>query len=274
MVAGAAARLGDVQRIFVGDVQGCADELGELVVRAEQAFGRDFELWLVGDTVNRGPASLRVLQQLRSLQEEERMHVVLGNHEVSLLRVAYGQRDCMPGDTFQDVLEAAGADSWLEWVRHWPLVDSGRLGTQDFAMVHASVAPGWSLATLEAHARRVEMRLRESRREAKRLLAARPADDPDADVLARLTRARSVGRARSVVESRARNTRRRVAPALVGRRSELRRRLRTLGDAGTSRCAQSPRTRHGLRLSRQVRRSRADGVVAAARRGDSVRGSG
>jgi bis(5'-nucleosyl)-tetraphosphatase (symmetrical) len=181
-----------VQRIFVGDVQGCADELGEVIARAEREFGRDFELWLVGDTVNRGPASLRVLQRLRALHDEGRARIVLGNHELSLLRVAYGQREVLAGDTFQDVLEAADAEMWLGWVRSWPLVASGRLGEQDFAMVHASVAPGWSRGVLEANARRVEARLRGSRLEAERLLAAKPGDDPDADLLARLTRARSV----------------------------------------------------------------------------------
>jgi bis(5'-nucleosyl)-tetraphosphatase (symmetrical) len=181
-----------VQRIFVGDVQGCADEFGDLVARVENEIGRDYELWLVGDVVNRGPASLRALQKLRALQDGGRARVVLGNHDLSLLRVAYGQRDLVADDTFQDVLEAGDAESWLEWVRGWPLVEAGRLGAQDFAMVHASVAPGWSLDQLAANARRVEERLRESRREAKRLLAAKPGDDPDADVLARLTRARSV----------------------------------------------------------------------------------
>jgi len=181
-----------VQRIFAGDVQGCADELGDLVARAEHAYGRDFELWLVGDVVNRGPASLRALQQLRALHDGGRARVVLGNHDLSLLRVGYGQRDLAPGDTFQDVLEAADSEEWLEWVRSWPLVETGRLGAQDFAMVHASVAPGWSLEELATRARRVEARLRESRREAERLFATRPGDDPDADLLGRLTRARSV----------------------------------------------------------------------------------
>ncbi len=252
---------GRVQRIFAGDVQGCADELGDLVARVEHAFGRDFELWLVGDVVNRGPASLRALQQLRALHDGGRAHVVLGNHDLSLLRVGYGQRDLASGDTFQDVLEAADAESWLEWVRSWPLVETGRLGAQDFAMVHASVAPGWSLEELAAGARRVEARLRESRREAERLLAARAGGRP---------RRRRAGpahpraqrrRARALVESRTRESRRRVASALGRAGSRLRRRLRPLGDAGTARRAQSARTRHRLRLSRRVRRSLPDGVV-------------
>ena len=56
-----------MQRIFVGDVQGCADELESLLQRAESAFGDRFELWLVGDLVNRGPESLRVLSRVRAL---------------------------------------------------------------------------------------------------------------------------------------------------------------------------------------------------------------
>jgi len=120
---------GGVQRVFVGDVQGCADELGDLVGRTRASFGRDFELWLVGDVVNRGPANLRVLEQVRALQDEGRARVVIGNHELSMLRVAFGQRPIAFDDTFQDVLEATDADVWLEWVRRLPLVESGVLGT-------------------------------------------------------------------------------------------------------------------------------------------------
>src|SRR5690606_41345875 len=71
-----------MQRIFVGDVQGCADEFDELLARARAAFGERFELWLVGDLVNRGPASLRVLRTVRALAEAGRARCVLGNHEL------------------------------------------------------------------------------------------------------------------------------------------------------------------------------------------------
>ena len=181
-----------MQRIFVGDVQGCADELRDLIARARSDFGREFELWLVGDIVNRGPDNVGVLRQVRELRDAGRARVVLGNHELSLLRVAFGQRSLAEDDTFQQVLEASDASDWLEWLRTLPVVETGRIGKQDFALVHASVAPGWSLTELGARARRVEEGLRESRRDAKRLLAVKPGDDPDADVLARLTRTRSV----------------------------------------------------------------------------------
>ena len=53
------------RRIFVGDVQGCADELVELVARARAQFGDGFELWVAGDVVNRGPDNRRALELVR-----------------------------------------------------------------------------------------------------------------------------------------------------------------------------------------------------------------
>jgi bis(5'-nucleosyl)-tetraphosphatase (symmetrical) len=180
-----------VQRIFVGDVQGCADELDELVARARAAFGGAFELWLVGDLVNRGPASLRVLRSVRALAERGRARAVLGNHELALLRTAWGDRELALDDTFGDVLAAPDRDALLEWIRGWPLAVIAESGGQDFAMVHAAVAPAWDLETLAGRARAVEARLADPR-EARRLLAADPRRDGDADVLARVTRCRSV----------------------------------------------------------------------------------
>lgn len=179
-----------MQRIFVGDVQGCADELGEVIARAWAAFSGNFEVWLVGDLVNRGPASLRVLEQVRALADAGRARCVLGNHELSLLRVAAGQRRYGPEDTFRDVLES-GSD-WIEWLRAQPLVLADRLGERRFAMLHAAAVPGWSLDALCARARRIETRLAGSQKEWKALLAARPEDDDDAELLARITRCRSV----------------------------------------------------------------------------------
>ena len=102
-----------MQRLFVGDVQGCSDELNELLERAEKKYGDEFELWQVGDLVNRGPGNLRVLERVRSLDEQGRAHCVLGNHETALLEVAFGLRSLRPEDTYGDVLESSEADDWI-----------------------------------------------------------------------------------------------------------------------------------------------------------------
>jgi len=181
-----------LQRIFVGDVQGCASELQELLERARGRFGSEFELWQVGDLVNRGPDSLCVLETARELRDAGRARLVLGNHELGLLRVFAGQRALEPGDTYGDVLAAGDAAGWIDWLRRLPLVEVADLGPQRFAMIHAGVDPGWDLAELVAKARAIEARLQApDRREAFSFLAEPPRAGSLRDALARLTRCRS-----------------------------------------------------------------------------------
>jgi len=180
-----------VQPIFVGDVQGCGEEFAELLARAEAAFGSEFELWTVGDLVNRGPDNRGPLARVRELERRGRARFVLGNHEISLLRCWLGLRELSEFDSFGDVLEAPDVDEWMEWIRTRPLVSTSWLGRQPFAMVHASVAPSWSLKDLERAAREVEARLRAPIAPLREFLRQDP--DPADDLLGRLTRARSVG---------------------------------------------------------------------------------
>lgn len=148
-----------MQRIFVGDVQGCADELEEILARARREFGNDFELWSVGDLVNRGPKSYRALARVRELVEAGRAQLVLGNHELALLGRWLGVRPAGPSDTMEDLLERADLDEWCEWLRRRPLALAGELGARPFLMVHASVAPSWGRDEALAAAREAEARL-------------------------------------------------------------------------------------------------------------------
>jgi Calcineurin-like phosphoesterase. len=183
-----------VQRIFVGDVQGCADELEEILCRARARFGTGYELWAVGDLVNRGPASLRVLERVRELQEQGRARLVLGNHEVGLLECALGLRSPGPHDTASEILRRPDAGQWIDWILGWPLVETGQLGERPFAMVHAAVHPDWDLATLVCRAGEAVAPLRAGREPAQRHLGAQAAPDAPADVLRRLVSCRSVCR--------------------------------------------------------------------------------
>jgi bis(5'-nucleosyl)-tetraphosphatase (symmetrical) len=181
-----------MQRIFVGDVQGCGDELVELVARATDAFGDEFALWIAGDLVNRGPDNLGSLALVRGLVEAGRAEYVLGNHEISLLAVEFGLRDLGPNDTFGDVLSGTDAAEWTDWLRCRPLVVPGQIEDQPFAMVHASADPDWSLDDLVEVGDRVRKRLCASREAAREFLAADPAIDPLRDALGRMTRCRSL----------------------------------------------------------------------------------
>lgn len=65
--------------IAVGDIHGCADEFEQLL--GKLALTRHDRLILLGDLVNRGPDSARVL----ALAREHAHRSLLGNHELRLL---------------------------------------------------------------------------------------------------------------------------------------------------------------------------------------------
>ena len=147
-------------RYGVGDIQGCCDELKALLERCRFSADRD-ELWLVGDLVNRGPQSLETLRLVRALGANAT--VVLGNHDLHLLALAFGsRRKHKDGDTLAAVLEAPDRDQLLEWLLGRPLAvfDEPR---GDF-LVHAGLAPEWTPRAAAKLAREVEAVLRDDPR--------------------------------------------------------------------------------------------------------------
>ena len=139
----------------IGDIQGCQDELSRLldVLKADPAAD---EFWFVGDLVNRGPASLQVLRQVRSLGRAA--VVVLGNHDLHLLAFAQRRDLAGAGDELRPVLTAPDGEELVQWLRQRPLAhyrpDLNAL------MVHAGVAPEWDPLQTVKLAREVESVLR------------------------------------------------------------------------------------------------------------------
>ncbi|MEO8444728.1 MAG: symmetrical bis(5'-nucleosyl)-tetraphosphatase [Gammaproteobacteria bacterium] len=139
----------------IGDVQGCCDELEQLL--ASLRFDRDRdELWFVGDLVNRGPRSLDTLRLVRSFGSQAT--VVLGNHDIHLIALAFGNRSRAAGRELADVLEAPDGPELVDWLRHRPLAHyRPELNT---LMVHAGVPPQWDPLLTVKLAREVEQALR------------------------------------------------------------------------------------------------------------------
>jgi bis(5'-nucleosyl)-tetraphosphatase (symmetrical) len=136
----------------IGDVQGCYDELQQLL--GTVAFDRSTDrLWFVGDLVNRGPKSLAVLRFVRDLAD--RAVVVLGNHDLHLVAQHEGVERVQAKDTFDDVLGSPEAAELIGWLRRRPMMHAE--GTH--AMVHAGLLPQWSIDQALSLAREVERAL-------------------------------------------------------------------------------------------------------------------
>jgi bis(5'-nucleosyl)-tetraphosphatase (symmetrical) len=132
----------------VGDIQGCMSSLERLLALIDYQPARD-SLWLVGDLVNRGPRSLDVL---RWASRQDSAVVVLGNHDLHLLRRVAGVAGAKKRDTLDDVLAAPDRDRLVDWLRRQALVHV----TADHLMVHGGLHPRWTAAKARALAAEIE----------------------------------------------------------------------------------------------------------------------
>jgi bis(5'-nucleosyl)-tetraphosphatase (symmetrical) len=139
----------------IGDVQGCDDELGELLSLIRFDASKDRALF-VGDLVNRGPKSAEVLRRVKSLQALGAAESVLGNHDFFLIMAYEGFSTLHAGDTLEQVLTQPDVAALVEWLRQLPLV----IEHDDHLVVHAGFLPAWSAADAAAYAREIERELR------------------------------------------------------------------------------------------------------------------
>lgn len=141
----------------IGDLQGCHAEFMALLERLRFEPRRD-RLWLTGDLVNRGPASLAALREVRSLGRAAT--VVLGNHDLHLLAMAYAPKTVKRRDPgLEAVLDAPDAAELLAWLASRPLLH--RDAALGWTLIHAGLPPQWTLAQAESCASEVETALRD-----------------------------------------------------------------------------------------------------------------
>ncbi|MDJ1159636.1 metallophosphoesterase family protein [Chelatococcus sp. SYSU_G07232] len=145
----------------IGDIHGCFDQLARLVFECRRHCGRRrFKFVFLGDYVDRGPDTRKVVEYLMHLQNEapERVICLKGNHEDMLLTAARsGSPDTvlwwlLQGglQTLQSYAVAHPRDipaSHLGWLATLPLYHDD--GVRFF--VHAGVRPGVALAKQTVH---------------------------------------------------------------------------------------------------------------------------
>lgn len=139
----------------IGDVQGCYSELRQLLEHVSFDPNSDL-LWLTGDLVNRGPNNVETLRFVKELGNSA--VVVLGNHDLYLLAIAFGGHAIDPGDTFSDVLQSKYCEELCHWLRKRPLIHA--LGA--YILVHAGIPHIWDRECATSLAFEVEQALRGS----------------------------------------------------------------------------------------------------------------
>ena len=140
---------------LIGDVQGCDEPLQRLLETVDFSPSRD-TLYMLGDLVNRGPASLGVMRRLSALGDAAQC--LLGNHDLHMLALAKGVRQPSRKDTVQDALKAPDAAALIDWLQHRAMA----IKAHGWLMVHAGVLPQWSAKQTMALAKEVECALRGS----------------------------------------------------------------------------------------------------------------
>lgn len=121
--------------IAIGDIHGCHQEFAELLERLE--LTKDDRLILLGDLVNRGPDSCKVID----LARQHRAISLLGNHELRLLNYRKNRVAA------EDIDRETDADTYRKLrAEDWAYLEAMRLTYQDEALgtvfVHGGFLPG------------------------------------------------------------------------------------------------------------------------------------
>lgn len=136
--------------IAVGDIHGCAAAFDQLLALIQPK--PDDTLVVLGDCVDRGPDSFRVIQRLLELRESCHLVTILGNHEEMMLNYVDGRPQpdnwllCGGASTLQSYQRVTG--SWtvlrehLDFIRTW----GDYFVTEDHFFVHAAYHPEQAFA--------------------------------------------------------------------------------------------------------------------------------
>ena len=104
-------------------------------------------LWLVGDLINRGPDSLKLLKHVYKIRK--RTHIVLGNHDLHFLACFYGQRKLAKADTISELMKSKESLKHVKFLMKQPLIFKKKIvfknKSKKVIMVHAGIPPNLSL---------------------------------------------------------------------------------------------------------------------------------
>ncbi len=140
---------------MIGDIHGCLKTLKALLEAISFDPCSD-HLYLVGDIVGKGPDSLGVLRW--AFEQQSSVEMVLGNHDLHLIRRYLGLREAKESDNLEEVLAAPEISTLIEWLSRRPLF----LATGSFQVIHAGILPHWSPKQVGKAAAKAQKALRKA----------------------------------------------------------------------------------------------------------------
>ena len=118
--------------VFIGDIHGCFHELMELLSALKYRPGHD-RLVSLGDLIHKGPHSAKVIEYFY----EQKLEVLMGNHEWHLLEVLRGNCKTYPeGEKILSELTIS-KKKLKQWLASLPFY----IRDKDFIAVHGALDP-------------------------------------------------------------------------------------------------------------------------------------
>lgn len=124
----------------IGDLHGCDREFKKLLEKIEFNHAED-KLYLVGDLINRGPKSAKVMDYL--LKYPESILPVLGNHDLAFLVFQEGLIRLKRHDTYDELLQSGRLAEYVQYLRKQPLMRY--IPELNIAICHAGIYPKWTI---------------------------------------------------------------------------------------------------------------------------------
>ena len=136
-----------MSKYAIGDIQGHYAVFMALLDKINFDPSSD-ELILLGDVVNRGPDSLKVMRFI--LDYHLSIKMVLGNHDLYLMHLFYTQSEGQ-GHTLRELLLAADIIDIMAYLRKQAFLIWDK--SLHVVMVHAGIAPIWTVVAADSYAR-------------------------------------------------------------------------------------------------------------------------
>lgn len=133
-----------MKTIVIGDIHGCYDELNELITSLKEngEYNKDTDkIVFLGDYIDRGKNSRKVIELIRNLQKENKNVIALmGNHEDMLIGYYADRDESWMFNGYNETLksyEGFNKQFWddVAWMKQLPLYHED----ENFIYVHAGV---------------------------------------------------------------------------------------------------------------------------------------